>query len=248
MKMATEHAQPARDLAANLHELRYGGREPLAQALAAAVAADLRDGIARRGVAVLAVSGGSTPRLFFDHLAQEDLDWSSVVVTLVDERWVPETDARSNAAMTRQALLHNGSSLARFVPLYTGAADPESALDEVEARIGELPLPFDAVVLGMGLDGHTASFFPGGDRLAEAIDPRGISRVISMRAEHAGEPRITLTLPTLLATHALYLHIEGDTKAEVLAQALAPGATAEEFPIRAVVRHAGEPVRLYWCP
>ena len=248
MKTATEHAEAARDLAANIRKYRHGGREPLAQALAAAVAEDLRDGIARRGVALVAVSGGSTPRLFFDHLAQEPLDWSRVVITLVDERWVPETDERSNAAMTRRALLHNGSSRARFVPLYSGVPDPESALEELEARVADLPLPFDAVVLGMGLDGHTASFFPGGDRLAEAIDPRGAARVTSMRAEHAGEPRITLTLPTLLATHALYLHIEGDTKAEVLAQALAPDATAEEFPIRAVVRHAGEPVRLYWCP
>lgn len=247
MKTATEH-DGVRDLAANIREVRHGGREPLAQALADAVARDLRQGIARRGVASLAVSGGSTPRLFFDHLAQEELDWARVFVTLVDERWVPETDARSNAAMARKALLSNGSSRARFVPLYADAPDPESALDAVEQRIAELPLPFDAVVLGMGLDGHTASFFPHGDRLAEALDPRGEARVVGMRAEAAGEPRITLTLPTLLATHALYLHIEGDTKAEVLAQALAADATAEQFPIRAVVRYAGEPVRLFWCP
>ncbi|MDC8010927.1 6-phosphogluconolactonase [Tahibacter soli] len=247
MKTATD-GDCARDLAANIREVRHGGREPLAQALAAAVADDLRAGIAQRGVASLAVSGGSTPRLFFDHLAQEDLDWSRVVVTLVDERWVPETDARSNAAMARKALLSNGSGRARFVPLYDDAPDPESALDVVDARLDDVPLPFDAVVLGMGLDGHTASFFPHGDRLAAALDPRGEARVISMRAEAAGEPRITLTLPTLLATQALYLHIEGDTKAQVLAQALAADATAEEFPIRAVVRYAGEPVRLYWCP
>lgn len=246
MKTATDAG--ARLLAANIRETKHHGREPLAQALAAAVARDLADGIARRGVASLAVSGGSTPRLFFDHLAQENIDWSCVVVTLVDERWVPETDARSNAAMARKALLSNGSARARFVPLYVDLPDPESALDIVESRIAELPLPFDAVVLGMGLDGHTASFFPGGDHLADALDPRGTARVLAMRAEAAGEPRITLTLPTLLATQSLYLHIEGDTKADVLAQALAPEATAEQFPIRAVVRYAGEPIKLFWCP
>ena len=61
----------------------------LASALAAAVADRLRSAIDRRGQALIAVSGGTTPTLFFRTLSSEDLDWSKVTVTLADERFVP---------------------------------------------------------------------------------------------------------------------------------------------------------------
>jgi 6-phosphogluconolactonase len=110
--------------------------------------------------------------------------------------------------------------------------------------LADLPETFAAVVLGMGGDGHTASFFPGGDTLDEALTAQGPT--LSIRAPGAGEPRITFTLPRLLRTDALYLHIEGQEKAEVLDQALGDGPV-EDLPIRAVLR-SGHPVNVYWCP
>jgi 6-phosphogluconolactonase len=103
----------------------------------------------------------------------------------------------------------------------------------------------------MGTDGHTASFFPGGDRLGEALDPAGGAPVVPMRAPGAGEPRITLTLPLILAARAVYLHIEGADKAAVLAQALdeaLKNGTVEEMPVRAVLRTRRSPPEIYWCP
>ena len=219
-----------------------------AAALAERVAERLRHALAERGHALLAVSGGSTPKDFFRQLAREALDWSRVQVTLVDERWVPESDPRSNARLVRMQLLQQHAAAAAFVPLYSDAPTPEAGLATTAARIDALALPFDAVVLGMGDDGHTASFFPGGDHLAEALDLDGQTRVLPMRAPGAGEPRITLSLPTLLQTRALYLLVCGEKKRDLLADARLGLGEARNYPVRAVLAQPRVPVAVYWCP
>lgn len=219
-----------------------------ATTLAQRVAAQLREAIAARGRAVIAVSGGSTPKAFFAQLSNEALDWPAVTVTLVDERWVPDTDDRSNAKLVKSNLLQNAAATANFVPLYTGAATPEAGLAEAEARIAALPAPFDAVVLGMGDDGHTASFFPGGDHLAEATDPHGTAKVWPMHAAGAGEPRITLSLPALLDTRALYLLVCGAGKRDLLASVRQGSEAVKAYPIRTVVQQDRVPLAVYWSP
>ncbi len=103
----------------------FGTKEDLAIALAEAVAEHLNDGIAARGRAVLAVSGGSTPGRFFSVLGRrKDIDWDKVTVTLVDERWVPETSSRSNAGLVNEKLLQGPAATARFVPLWSGGGHP----------------------------------------------------------------------------------------------------------------------------
>ena len=170
-----------------------------------------------------------------------------MTVTLVDERWVPADHDRSNEGLVRQGLLRGGAAAATFVSLVTEAATPEEGLDAVAERIAAIARPFDAVVLGMGADGHTASFFPNGDRLSDALDPRSRALVLPMRAAGAGEPRITLTLPVVAEARALYLHIEGEEKAAVLAEAQGPGDTSA-LPIRAILRYPGIDLRVFWCP
>ncbi len=219
-----------------------------AAALAERVADRLRAGLATRGRALLAVSGGSTPREFFAQLARQPLDWAQVQVTLVDERWVPESDERSNARLVQSLLLQHAASAAQFVPLYTGDATPEAGLAIVRARIDALPLPFDAVVLGMGDDGHTASFFPGGDHLAEALDLDGQTSVLPMHAPAAGEPRITLSLPVLLQTETLILLVSGEKKRDLLADARLGLGAAQHYPVRAVLTQTRVPGAVYWCP
>jgi len=219
-----------------------------ARALAERVAERLRNALSERDHALLAVSGGSTPKDFFERLSREKLDWTKVLVTLVDERWVPDNDGRSNARLVESHLLQNAASRARLIPLYTGDATPETGLAKANARIDALPLPFDAVVLGMGDDGHTASFFPGGDHLAEALDLHGKARVLPMHAPDAGEPRITLTLPTLLETRALYLLVSGEKKRDLLADARLGLGAARDYPVRAVLTQQRVPVAVYWCP
>ena len=216
----------------------------LAASLAARIADDLRAAIEARGEALMAVSGGSTPKRLFERLSHETLDWSRVTVTLVDERWVPDTDERSNARMVEALLLRHNAADAEFVPLYVQTATPEAGIGEVRTRVAAMKWPFDVVVLGMGPDGHTASFFPGGDRLDEALDTANTAQVVPMRAPGAGEPRITFTLPVLLKSRTLYLHIEGADKRVVLEQAEQPGS---ELPIASVLRRATH-LDVYWCP
>ena len=225
----------------------FGTKEDLALALAEAVAEHLNDGIAARGRAVLAVSGGSTPARFFSVLSRRrDIDWDKVIVTLVDERWVPETSDRSNAGLVNERLLQGPAATAHFVPLYTGGEVPDAAaIARTNMLVNDLPSPFDAVILGMGSDGHTASFFPGGDSLAEALGGEGPA--IAIRAPGAGEPRVTLVLGRLLETHGLYLHIEGEEKAGVLERAAGEGPV-EDMPVRAILRQSRTPLTIFWSP
>ncbi len=222
----------------------FADKQQLADALAEAVAGNLKAGVASRGAASLAVSGGSTPARFFKALgARTDVSWDKVTVTLVDERWVDETSDRSNGRLVKANLLQGPASAARFVPLYQGGVEPD-ATAAGNAQLS-VPTPFDAVILGMGNDGHTASFFPGGDTLAEALTVEG--PVIAIRAPGAGEPRVTLTLKRLLATRALYVHIEGEEKVQTLKRAEAEGPV-EDLPVRAILRQTQTPLSIYWCP
>ena len=205
----------------------------LAEALASDVAAWLTDAIAERGFAVLAVSGGSTPKPFFANLSRHKLDWKNVQITLVDERQVDETSPRSNAKLVKETLVQNEAAAAQFIPLYQ---NPNAA------NLSR----FDVAILGMGNDGHTASFFPGGDNLAAALDIEQSHSIISMIAEGAGESRLTFTLPRLLTARKLCLHIQGADKMAVLEKALV-GDDQTEMPVRAVL-HAPKPLNLYWCP
>lgn len=223
----------------------FDDADSLARALAGQVAADLKAGIALRGAATLAVSGGSTPKKFFAALSRETLDWAKVTITLVDERWVDSSSDRSNAKLVSDLLLQNEAKAAAFISLWSGGDVPTpEAVAKTNANLAVLKLPFDAVILGMGNDGHTASFFPGGDTLHEALTNAGPA--LALNAQGAGEPRITLTLPFLLNSKAIYLHIEGPEKAATLDKAIAVGPI-EDMPIRAVIRQTKVALSIYSC-
>ncbi len=222
-------------------------RDALAEGLADYIAALLADRITHAGAASLAVSGGTTPVRLFEALAKTDIDWARVTITLVDERWVDAGAPRSNAALVRRHLLTGKAAVARFLPLYTPDHTPEAGWLAAELRLRLAPMPLTVAVLGMGEDGHTASFFPGGDRLGAALDPRTTRMTEIIRAPSAGEPRITLTLATLLAAERLVLHIEGEAKRRVLEGALADGPVTD-MPVRTVLNQDKVPVEVHWAP
>jgi 6-phosphogluconolactonase len=224
------------------HEFPDGAA--LAPAFAQWTANLLQKGVDERGEAVLIVSGGNTPKRYFAALAQRPIDWARVTITLADERCVADDSPRSNARLLRENLLRDHASAARFAPLADSRLSPDQELAAARARIADLPLPADLVVLGMGDDGHTASWFPGADNLTEAIDPGARNLVLPMRAPGALEPRLTLTARVILRARALALHIEGADKLTTLARALAEGPV-EAMPIRAALRGASDRLTIF---
>jgi 6-phosphogluconolactonase len=211
----------------------YPSRDALMAGLAGVIAYELRDALAT-GPATLSVPGGTTPGPVFDALAEADLDWTRVAVLLNDERWVSEGSPRSNTRLLRERLLRGNAAGATLVPLYADTPQPEDALATLSQGIAP-HLPITVLLLGMGADMHTASLFPGADKLAEALSPTA-PILMALRAEAAGEPRITLTCHVLQAAHHIHILITGPEKRTALERALT--LTPIEAPIRAVLDQA----------
>ncbi|MDR6815774.1 6-phosphogluconolactonase [Neorhizobium sp. 2083] len=230
---------------ANMHE--FPDASALAAGLADEVAAHLETAIRDRGTASIAVSGGSTPKKFFEALATRDIDWSKVSVTLVDERFVPADSPRSNHLLVSTHLLKDKASAAHFIPLYYEAPSIEDAAVIATDKTSVIGRPFDVAILGMGGDGHTASFFPHGNNLARALDLSGPRGVLTMQAEGAGEERLTFSFASLSDARFLALHIEGQGKKDVLETAKA-GSDETDMPIRAVLNRAASPLEIFWAP
>ncbi|MCB2111861.1 MAG: 6-phosphogluconolactonase, partial [Rhodobacteraceae bacterium] len=122
----------------------------------------------------------------------------------------------------------------RFVPLYAGTPDPEASLDDLCEAIRP-HLPISVLLLGMGADMHTASLFPGADRLDEALSADA-PILLPMRAPGAGEPRVTLTAPVLAGAMSCHILITGQEKRDAVERA--EGLSAEEAPVSAVLSNA----------
>jgi 6-phosphogluconolactonase len=225
-----------------MHDRRFDSPNAMAEALAARIAVELSQAIAAQGSASLIVSGGQTPRRMFDKLSRQPLAWNKVKISLADERLVPATEPDSNERLVRDYLLQNEAQAAVFIPLWLGEGDPvESAVEAISA----MDKPFAAVVLGLGEDGHFASLFPGLQDLSRALDP-GSSRIAIFVPAIAGrQPRVSLTLATLLDTPSLMISFEGEAKRQVFERALMPGPV-EELPIRAILHQNIVPVDIYW--
>ncbi len=223
--------------------LDYRDRKSLFSDLSEIVARELSEVLDTKERATLAVPGGTTPGPFLRALSRAELDWPRIRVMLTDERFVPESSERSNTRLIRKTLLQNRAADAPFVPFYARADQPEDVLDGLTGAV-ETALPLDVCVLGMGEDMHTASLFPGADRLEEALSSDAPA-LIPMRAPGAPEPRMTLSAPVLRDAANLHLLITGEAKKTALGTALQDGPVADA-PVRAILT-APNPVTIHFA-
>lgn len=214
--------------------ISYPDREFLMLELAGKITSELSEELNIYGRATLSVPGGTTPGPIFDILSGVNLDWANVAVMLNDERWVGEDSPRSNTRLLKERLLVDKAASATLIPLYAEASEPELMLETLAQAIAP-HLPLTVLLLGMGADMHTASLFPGADLLAEALAPHA-PILMALRAEAAGEPRITLSARVLAEAKNIHILITGSEKrAAIEAAANLP---ALEAPVRVVLDNA----------
>ena len=217
----------------------------------AALAAELMgraivEAVSERGVARVALSGGSTPADAYRHVAGFALPWDHVEWFWVDERAVPPSSERSNfrAASADLGLDRAPASAGRVHRMPGDATDLARAAMDYERLLRRTfgvasAVAFDVLTLGIGDDGHTASLFPGTHTVG--VHDRLVLDVPA-QPDKGLEPRLTLTAPVLCEARLVLVLAKGAKKRDVIVKARSPGPE-EETPARVVQRAKG---RVVW--
>lgn len=224
-------------------EDRDNACEAAANALAASVTQAHQSGRRAR----IALSGGSSPAPAYALFAAMDLDWSRVDVGLVDDRWVGLTDAGSNEAMIRQSFKSaHGVTIFGMKTSHTTPFEAQESLNTIYAALR----PFDAMVMGMGPDAHTASWFAGSPQLPACLDRGARETVLGVDASAApiagAYPlRMTMTLPPVAEAGQIMFLLFGADKKQVLRNSLNTPVT--QAPIRSVLDASLEHCVVFWA-
>ena len=180
------------------------------QSLASTVEVELNNAIKNRGLATFVVPGGTTPKPFFNIIRDSDIEWEKITIFPTDERWVSMENSRSNARLIQRELLTGRASKANFVTLYKKNKTLDQGASLLAENISNY-LPIDVLVLGMGVDMHTASLFPGSPGLALAQSMNAAEVVPVTPLDNSLEPRVTLSARVLekaVNTHVLIIGLE----------------------------------------
>jgi len=199
------------------------------------------------GKALFAGPGGSTPSPVYARLAQTDIGWTHVSVTLVDERYVPETSPDSNARLIREVLLKGPAAAATFVPLYQSAITVDRAAALATLALNRVGSRFDAVLLGMGEDGHICSMFPNSPTLRTLLSPTLKPTVLGVPHGRDGDAptieRLSINLPWLMSAGRVILGIKGTGKRAVFEREAAGDPALQ--PIAALIANR-VPLEVVW--
>lgn len=219
----------------------------LAGHLAGSLHSSLKEGLENRGGAMLALAGGQTPWPVYRRLAQAKLPWHDVVIVPTDERCVSVDASASNLRGLADAFAP--ASGVQLVSLTVPDGEPDASLIHARAWLARHRRPFDAVVLGMGGDGHTASLFPNAVELACGFEPS----LDACRVDpdplppEAPYPRISLSVARLLRSDVLHLVITGEDKRTALEEAIALN-DPQRHPVMAVLGAPTVDVQIHWSP
>lgn len=229
----------------NLTEQCFASVTSMYASAADTIAKALQEAVRERGKAVFAVSGGKTPEPLFELLAQMALPWHLISIILVDERFVSAEHGDSNAALVRRSLLQHHAQRAAFFPMFQASMSIEQCALNFDEQFRQLGGIADVVLLGMGDDGHTASWFPDCAQIHALIDP--LNPVFCAMSEPTLAPhqRLTLTLPALLKSRLVALLITGEKKKQVYQQARQFAEPVEALPVRAVLHQHRVPTHVF---
>ena len=218
-----------------------------AKAAAARLGEALAKGVTAEGRAVFAGAGGLTPSPIYARLAEADLDWSKVTATLVDERYVPETSPESNAALMKRTLLNGLAASAHFLPLYAPSVTVDRAAAEASKALAAEGGRLDAVLLGMGEDGHICSMFPESPTLKTLLTPDLKPAVYGVPPGRDGmappQERLSINLPYLAEAGRVVLALTGAKKRAVFEREAA--GDPRIHPIAALIA-AKVPLEVLW--
>lgn len=232
-------------MANNYYELMdFSRRDELVEDLSNKIMNSLSQAVATKGFATLVLSGGTTPRKLLKELSLVDFDWERVRVTLVDERWVDASSEKSNEKLLRDYFFINYAKKARFYHLKTDGKYAKDSLAGLNVTLETLSHELDVVVLGMGLDGHTASFFPNCNGLEFALNTNDL--ICATTASVEPKERVTLTRSYLLSTKNLFLHIEGKAKKGIFLKA-ATSDDMMQMPIISMMRQETPLMEVYYA-
>lgn len=229
--------------------IAFADRAAMAARIGDLVTQAICAGLGAAGKANLMVSGGSTPADLYADLSSRLIDWQNVNIALVDERWVAPGQDGSNETFVRQTLLQNQARKAKFEGLWNDAPSPDAGLGEAEKRFNRPGLA-DVVILGMGNDGHTASWFPRAVGLERALEKTGpsLAAIRAKKSDVTGDhlERITMTLKAVSAAPLVILMLSGAQKKATYLKACSEGSI-DDMPVRAIMR-ARPDMWVCWAP
>ena len=202
------------------HVRNFKDQTKLVEAAAGFLTATYEEAVKDRGLFLLALSGGRTPRPFYESLANSErrLSWKRIHLFMVDERFVTYDHPDSNWGMIQHALLDHiriPDENLHPVPILANAAQSSAAYAAELNRFFQLKFEsipvMDMIILGLGEDGHTASLFPGSPELAEKNH-----LVVDVSRKEVNHQRISITLPVIRSARRTLFLVTGSSKAETV--------------------------------
>lgn len=199
----------------NLRENIFTDKAELEHKLALEISQILNQEIKNKGKATLLVSGGSTPKKLFEILSNKEIDWKKVSIGLIDERFVATETDESNELLIKNTLLKNNAADAKFIGLVFNLDDYKENLNIAISKNNAIYKSITCSVLGMGLDGHTASLFPNSEEIYTDDSIFGDKIIINTKASSEPSKRISYTKSKILSSKHLFLYFNGKEKLDV---------------------------------
>ena len=199
----------------NLRENIFTDKAELELKLAIEISQILKQEIKNKGEATLLVSGGSTPKKLYEILSNKEIDWNKVSIGLIDERFVATETDESNELLIKNTLLKNKAVDAKFIGLVFNLNDYKENLNIAISKNKAIYKSITCSILGMGLDGHTASLFPNSEEIYTDDTIFWDKIIINTKATSEPSKRISYTKSKILSSKHLFLYFNGKEKLDV---------------------------------